>query len=118
VEEFCDQWLLAWTGNKVERLLNFYADTFTYLDPANPRGISNKSQFKKYLTRLLAKYPTWVWGRQELYLTEKGFLLKWKATLESGKSFYGLDLVELDGMKKITRNEVYFDPTSLYFPPL
>jgi hypothetical protein len=45
--------------------------------------------------------------------TEKGFTLKWKATIpvkDKTITLFGLDIVELQH-QKISRNEVYFDRT-------
>ena len=53
----------------------------------------------------------------ELFPTKKGFNFKWRATIPVvGKEIveFGMDIVALDpNGRKITRNEVYFDPTQL-----
>ncbi len=68
-----------------------------------------------YLQKLLLKNPDWVWKALEIMPTEKGFTLKWQASVPIGGEilqFAGVDIVEMkEG--KITRNEVYFDPTPL-----
>jgi hypothetical protein len=69
----------------------------------------------EYFTKLLKKNPDWVWTAREVIPTAEGFVLKWNATIPS-QSFSvtveGLDILELrEG--KITRNEVYFDRSSL-----
>jgi len=51
----------------------------------------------------------------EVYPTEKGFILKWRATIPIKSEEiieHGMDLLELEG-DKIIRNEVYFDRTEL-----
>jgi len=109
---FCDSWLKAWTGNQPELLLSFYASEFFYSDPARPGGITELDEFRTYLNRLLGKYPDWVWQRELLVPTSNGFVFKWSVCLKSGKTFSGMDLVELS-QEKISRNEVYFDPSVL-----
>ena len=39
-EAFCARWLPAWTGNRPEALLEFYARDAYYADPAVPDGRS------------------------------------------------------------------------------
>lgn len=113
-QQFCKQWLNAWTGNKPELLLGFYTVDAFYLDPANPNGLKGGEQLSAYFQKLLARNPDWVWEAVEIIPTEKGFTLKWMATIPvkegAGLNLFGLDIVELtDG--KISRNEVYFDRT-------
>ena len=51
----------------------------------------------------------------EVYPTEKGFIIKWKATIPVKSEEiieYGMDILELEE-DKIIRNEVYFDRTML-----
>jgi len=110
-EQFCDSWLQAWTGNRPKYLLSFYADDAYYQDPAHPNGLKGHAALTKYFSKLLAKNPEWVWKREELFPTERGFILKWCAEIPivySEVLITGMDLVELQE-EKITRNEVYFD---------
>ncbi len=111
LQTFCTSWLAAWTGNEPERLIAFYTDDAFYRDPAKPNGLHGHGALLPYLKRLLAKNPNWVWKAVEIMPTEKGFTLKWEATIPVGDHVaqeMGLDIVELtDG--KISRNEVYFD---------
>jgi hypothetical protein len=56
-----------------------------------------------------------VWTAIEVYPTDLGFIGKWKASIPVGSetiSENGIDIVEATG-GKITRNEVYFDRSSL-----
>jgi hypothetical protein len=112
---FCRQWLAAWTGNEPERLLPYYAEQAFYRDPARPQGLTGHAEMRPYFARLLATNPTWVWEPLEVIPTERGFCLKWQATIPHAARTVvetGLDIVELaDG--KITRNEVYFDRVAL-----
>jgi SnoaL-like domain len=107
----CNEWLDAWTGNKPEKLLSFYTDDVFYLDPANPDGLHGREELLTYFSRLLSRNPDWRWEAVELFDTEPGFTLKWKAIVpvkETVLVMYGLDIVEMRG-QLICRNEVYFD---------
>ena len=111
LKSFADNWLSAWTGNKPAILLDFYTDDAFYLDPAYPKGLKGKEQLSTYLKKLLQRNPDWKWTAEELFPTEKGFTLKWKAEIPiNGEALviYGLDIVELTD-NRISRNEVYFD---------
>lgn len=112
---FCHRWLAAWTGNRPEELIRFYADDVYYQDPARPKGIKGKEALLNYFRKLLPKYPNWIWEMVEIFPHTHGFTLKWKARLnQTAEAFFGLDIVELDN-GKIIRNEVYFDPNALRF---
>ena len=66
----------------------------------------------------MAANPKWIWRMTEAYPTEKGFVLKWKATIPVKSEEiikYGMDIIELEGYR-IIRNEVYFDRTELISP--
>lgn len=111
LKQFIENWLKAWTGNQPEVLLNYYSEDAFYADPAFPEGIKGEELLRNYFTKLLAKNPTWVWEVVEIFPTEKGCTLKWKANIPSGKQIIqltGLDIVEIQN-NKITRNEVFFD---------
>lgn len=111
----CDDWLAAWTGNQPSRLLSFYTENAFYRDPAKPSGLRGHKELRPYFEKLLAKNPNWVWKAIEIIPNPKGFTIKWEATIPVGDKTVietGLDLVEIaDG--KISRNEVYFDPTRI-----
>ncbi|MBU4175216.1 MAG: nuclear transport factor 2 family protein [Actinobacteria bacterium] len=113
--EFCSRWLSSWTGNDPEGLIDFYGEDAFYSDPAVRDGIQGRDRLLDYFTGLLDANPEWEWEAVEAFPTMRGFTLKWKATIPVGDDViteYGLDIVEIeDG--KITRNEVYFDRTSL-----
>lgn len=112
---FCDDWLEAWTGNRLQMLLSFYAEDVFYSDPAVREGLHGIESLSRYLKRLLTANPEWRWKAVELIPTEKGFTLKWEAFIPIGEEIiheHGLDIVEVrDG--KITRNEVFFDRAHL-----
>lgn len=112
---FCSKWLAAWTGNRPEELLEFYAEDALYRDPALPNGISGK-ELLPYFKKLLAHNPNWKWDVVEILPIKNGCCLKWKATIPIGTDLIhetGLDIVEFkEG--KISRNEVYFDRTNFF----
>lgn len=112
---FCDAWLAAWTGNSPDRLMDFYAGDAYYSDPSVPGGLKGHESICPYFRKLLARNPAWVWTRTELFLTDKGFTLKWKARIPVGGREvveHGLDIVEVS-QGRIARNEVFFDRTQL-----
>jgi len=112
--EFCKKWLKAWTGNNPEKLIEFYNKNCYYQDPANPEGLKGKDDLYRYFEKLLTANPNWKWELEEFYETEKGFILKWKATIPINNNTlmeYGMDIVEINDVQKISRNEVYFDRT-------
>jgi len=113
--KFCGEWLAAWTGNDPDRLLRYYAEGAAYRDPARPAGLKGHTEMRPYFAKLLAANPTWIWEAVEVIPTERGFCLKWQATIPHGERTIvetGLDIVEL-AAGKITRNEVYFDRVAL-----
>jgi len=108
-------WLVAWTGNKPEKLIEFYSEDAFYLDPAKPSGLKGPEQIFPYFKKLLEANPRWIWEAVELFPAKKGFTAKWKATIRVGTKViieYGMDIVEIEN-GKIKRNEVYFDKSNL-----
>ncbi len=114
-QELCNRWLPAWTGNRPDKLIEFYSTDAFYSDPVRRDGLRGHAQLLPYFERLLAQNPSWKWEVIEVFPTDKGFTGKWKATIPVGNTTvieYGVDIVEVaDG--KITRNEVYFDRVAL-----
>lgn len=111
LRSFTEKWLASWTGNQPEILLDFYSEDAFYSDPANPNGLKGKEQLFVYFKKLLQRNPNWKWTIEEVFKTEKGFTLKWKAEIPvelENLIIYGLDIVEMTN-DKISRNEVYFD---------
>jgi steroid delta-isomerase-like uncharacterized protein len=110
-KEFCERWLSAWTGNRPDYLISFYADDAFYSDPYLPQGLKGKEELLAYLIKLIAVYPEWKYDPVEIFPTEKGFILKWRVFLPVQNDTvvdYGMDIVEISE-GKIKRNEVYFD---------
>jgi hypothetical protein len=115
VLSFCGRWLPAWEGNRPDDLIEFYSDNALYIDPANKQGLRGRSQILPYFQRLLAANPNWKWEPVEVLATDIGFVAKWKATIPIGTELiteYGMDIVEIE-RGRITRNEVYFDRSSI-----
>ncbi|WP_246838938.1 nuclear transport factor 2 family protein [Leptospira yasudae] len=114
-KNFCVRWLSAWTGNRPEHLLTFYADDAFYSDPTAKKGFQGHGKLLPYFKILLRNNPNWVWTHEEIIPNEKGFVLKWKAVIpvrDTEVIEYGMDIVEVEN-EKITRNEVYFDTRKL-----
>lgn len=114
-KRFCEAWLPAWSGNRPDALLEFYADDAVYRDPARPKGLRGRSALEAYFGKLLAANPAWVWRPVKIMPTAGGFTLKWEARIPTPAGELveqGLDIVEIAG-GRITRNEVYFDRTAL-----
>ncbi len=76
LERFANEWLSAWTGDRPDHLLTFYASDAFYLDPSNPKGLRGHDAIRPYFGKLLARDPEWVWTVNELISTAKGFILK------------------------------------------
>lgn len=115
-KRFADRWLPAWTGNRPEFLVDFYADDVFYLDPAIPAGIKGKPALLAHFRKLLAYNPEWVWTQVEAIPLQDGFLNKWMAKIPVGAAMleiFGVCSVQLDVAGKIYRNEVYFDRSRL-----
>ena len=114
-KDFCNQWLPAWTGNKPELLISFYAADAFYSDPFIPQGLKGKEHILRYFRKFISYYPNWKYEQVEIFSTENGFTLKWKVSLPINNDTvveYGVDIVEISN-DKIIRNEVYFDTASL-----
>lgn len=113
--EFCKPWLISWTGNKPEDLIEFYSEDAFYRDPAKPEGLNGRERIFAYFKKLLEANPDWVWEAVEVYPSKLGFIAKWKASIPVGNQVlieYGMDIVEVKN-NKIKRNEVYFDTSKL-----
>lgn len=114
---FAERWLPAWTGNRPERLLAFYAEDAFYRDPAAPEGIRGREEMRAYFGRLLDRFPDWVWTQRDATPMQGGFLNHWQAEIPiAGRpqplQCLGVCTVELrDGL--IARNEVFFDRAPL-----
>ena len=112
---FAQRWLPAWTGNRPELLVSFYTDDAFYADPAIARGVRGRDALLAYFTKLLARYPDWVWTHRGSIPLADGFLNKWHASIP-----LGAEVVEVDGVctvqlrgDRIYSNEVFFDRADL-----
>jgi hypothetical protein len=113
--EFAARWLPAWSGNEPLRLASFYTDDLFYSDPTLPNGVTGKKDFIRYLLKLLANNPNWVWTQESAVPLQDGFLNKWRLDAPVGDQVItcrGVCTVQMtDGL--IYRNEVYFDTLPL-----
>jgi hypothetical protein len=113
--EFAARWLPAWTGNAPLKLASFYTDDLFYSDPTLPNGVTGKEAFIRYLSKLLANNPNWVWTHVAAIPLEDGFLNKWQLSAPVGGRVIncsGVCTVQMAG-GLIYRNEVYFDTLHL-----
>lgn len=115
-QAFCDRWLPAWTGNKPAELAVFYSADAFYRDPGIPDGLHGRPALEEYFTRLLARFPDWVWTHTRSIPLQDGFLNFWHARIPVGSELVEVDgvcTVQLDADGLIHRNEVFFDRSEL-----
>ncbi len=117
--QFAAVWLPAWTGNRPELLVSFYADDAVYSDPAIPAGVQGRGDLLRYFRKLLARNPDWVWVQRRAVPLSDGFLNHWHASIPTPSGV----VVETDGVcsvqlrdGKIYANHVFFDRSSLLAP--
>src|SRR5258708_14935722 len=112
---FAAAWLPAWTGNQPHRLAAFYTPDTFYSDPQIPEGLRGRDALTGYLTRLLARYPGWIWTQTASTPMQGGFVSYSHADIPAGGTELALTrvclVVPLDGL--IARNEVFFDRVPL-----
>jgi len=113
--EFTERWLPAWSGNRPEHLVSFYAEDVFYCDPAITAGVRGRAALLAYFRRLLARNPAWVWTHRGSMPLADGFVNRWHASIPAAAT-----TVEVDGVCTVQvrdgliyRNEVYFDRTAL-----
>ena len=116
--DFCTLLHAAWTGNDLNRLIEFYTVNVYYSDPANPEGLKGSDEILPYFRRLLARNSDWKWESEEIIPALNGFVLKWRAVIPSSNGIVrekGLEIVEIR-ICRIARNKVYFDRLPLRVP--
>lgn len=113
--EFADRWLPAWTGNRPALLASFYTDDAFYADPGVRAGVRGQDALLRYFTKLLGRYPDWVWTHRGSLPLADGFLNRWHAAIPVGS-----EVIEVDGVctvqlrdGRIYSNEVFFDRSEL-----
>lgn len=114
--EFCARWLPAWSGNRPELLAGFYATDAFYRDPEVPDGLRGRPALREYFSRLLARFPDWVWTHVRGVPLEGGFLNHWHAAIPVGREVVevtGVCTVQFDADGLIRANEVFFDRSEL-----
>lgn len=113
--EFVQKWFQAWVGGaaSVPKLLAFYAENATYVDPNVPAGIQGTAELRAFFTKMLGGNPDWKFEIVEVYPTPKGLILNWKARIPLKtkvlENFKGVDILEFDEKGLISRHEDYFD---------
>jgi hypothetical protein len=113
--QFAGKWLPAWTGNQPQKLAAFYTDDLYYSDPTLPGGVTGREAFVRYLSKLLANNPDWIWTHESAIALQDGFLNKWRLDAPVGDRVItcrGVCTVQMTG-GLIYRNEVYFDTCPL-----
>jgi hypothetical protein len=113
--EFAERWLPAWSGNRPALLASFYTADAFYADPAIPAGVRGHDALLAYFTKLLRRFPDWVWTHRGSLPLADGFLNKWHARIPVGS-----EVVEVDGVCTVQlregfiySNEVFFDRSEL-----
>lgn len=113
--EFAERWLPAWSGNRPALLASFYTDDALYADPGVRDGVRGRDAVLAYFTKLLARFPDWVWTHRGSLPLADGFLNRWHASIPVGD-----EVVEVDGVctvqlrqGRIYANEVFFDRSDL-----
>ena len=113
--DFASRWLPAWSGNRPDLLVSFYAPDAVYSDPAVRDGVRGREALRAYFAKLLARNPDWVWTHRGSIPMEDGFLNLWHASIPAGARRVEVDgvcTVQLrDGL--IYANHVFFDRSEL-----
>jgi hypothetical protein len=112
---FAARWLPAWSGNRPELLVSFYAEDALYTDPGLRGGAHGRVALLAYFRKLLARYPDWLWTQRGSVPMRDGFLNEWHASIPVGSG-----VIEVDGVCTVQlragliyRNDVYFDRSDL-----
>lgn len=116
IEKRALKYMASWNSKDPAKVLKFFATKSNFVDPANPKGISNKKSLKKYIIPLMKRNSEWNWQVQELIPSKNGCIVKSKAIIPLGKKKVKVscvDILEFKG-QKIVRNEVFFDQPKGY----
>jgi len=116
MEKRVAKYMASWNSKDPSKVLKFFAAKSSFVDPANPKGISSKKDLEKYIVPLMKKNSEWNWEIQELIPNKKGCIVKSKAVIPLGKKkaeVACVDILEFKG-QKIVRNEVFFDQPKGY----
>lgn len=76
-----DNWLAAWSGNRLDLLLAWYAEDCVYADPLRPEGLVGKAALAAHLGPLLERHPEWRFTRRANCKTDAGVDVEWKVVL-------------------------------------
>lgn len=114
LQDFCQRWLDAWSGNRPEALVDFFCPDGLYRDPARPGGLRGRDEILEYFLRLLARNPDWRFSLVELWpVPPESLVVKWRLRIPVGERVVeevGVHLLELRA-GRVWRCEVYFDRT-------
>ncbi|MFO0665546.1 MAG: nuclear transport factor 2 family protein [Polyangiaceae bacterium] len=103
-------WFPTWIGSDVDALVQHYALSASYEDPANPTGLVGRGALRAYFERLLLWRKHWVWTQTKLAPVLHGFVFYWGASVGtvSGKAVgvHGSCLVRVRN-DLIVRQEVF-----------
>lgn len=105
LEAFNATWLQAWTDKDIAGIAAMYAENCSYVDGANPGGLTGRAALVAYLEKLFPHLPEWHYAPDQLWPVAGGFCARWFCDM-GGKRLRGFDCVLLrDGL--IAHNEVY-----------
>lgn len=105
LEAFNATWLQAWTDKDIAGIAAMYAEDCSYVDGANPAGLTGRAALTAYLEKLFPHLPEWHYAPDQLWPVEGGFCARWFCDM-GGKRLRGFDFVLMrDGL--IAHNEVY-----------
>lgn len=83
-----DRWLSAWTGNRLQAVLDWYADDCAYADELCTRGLAGKSELARHLAPLLRRYPHWRFVRYASTPVAQGIDVRWEMILPRTSGAY------------------------------
>jgi ketosteroid isomerase-like protein len=118
ISQLSERFLAAWNSQDPDSVVALYTADLVYRDP-NTRGeIHGADSFRRYLSKLFARW-TMQWSLREAHPLEgrEGLAVLWRAALAPAGGgdpvqVEGMDLIELEG-DRVKRNEVYFDRVAL-----
>jgi hypothetical protein len=108
----------AWNSQDVERVVETYAQEFSYVDPDTRGAITDRDALRRFLTKLFANVRAHTTAREALPLSGgDGVALLWSATVslaagDKRVEVDGVDIVRLDG-ERIADHQIYFDRAAL-----
>lgn len=114
---WCDGWLAAWTGGRVDAVLAWYTDDCAYVDPSCPAGLFGTGSVRLHLAPLLRRFPDWQFRRRLIWRGDWSIDVFWRMhfPMRDGMDRNGLArLVLRDGL--IAQQESAFGLDGLGLP--